>query len=321
MRWLGLALGVGVMLSTPTLAQADNWPSRTITFVVPYAAGGYTDTVGRIVASYVEKQLGQPVVVETRPGGGGVIGTQFVAGSSADGYTFCVCSSGAISVVPYIQKVSYDPVKDLVPVGLVSSIAQAVIVKKDMPVSNIAEFVEYAKANPGKLNYGSSGMAGLNHYSVQLFQSRTGTKTQHIPFKGGAPATLAVVTGEIDFAFANMTDALPQIEAGTVKGIAVTSKGRVPYLPNIPSIHETFLADFVVESWNGIMAPAGTSDAIVRRLAEVLNKMADDPAIIEIMRKAGSVTVKGTPEGFGAQIQAEAAQWGPLLKGIVGKKG
>ena len=209
-----LVLAAGIALAPGALHAQDVWPSRTITFIVPYASGGYTDLVGRLTARYVEKALGKPVIVESRPGAGGIVGTQAVASAAPDGYTFCVCSVGAVSIALFAQKVGYDPLRDLAPVGIVSSIVQAVIVKKDLPAKSMAEFVSYAKANPGKLNYGSSGAGGLTHYSVELFQVRTGTKAVHIPFKGSAPATAAVVAGEVDFAFANMTDALPQIEAG-----------------------------------------------------------------------------------------------------------
>jgi tripartite-type tricarboxylate transporter receptor subunit TctC len=175
------------------------------------------------------------------------------------------------------------------------------------------ELVAYAKANPGKLNYGSSGAGGLTHYSVELFQARTGTKAVHIPFKGGSLSTAAVVAGEVDFSFANMTDALPQIQAGTVRGLAVTSLARSPYFPDLPSVHETVVADFLVETWNGIMAPAKTPEPIIR-------KMADDPEVKETMRKAGANTVKTTPEQFRAQIGQEIAQWKPLIREIVEKK-
>jgi tripartite-type tricarboxylate transporter receptor subunit TctC len=223
-------------------------PQSAAHFIVPYAAGGYTDLVGRMTAHYVESALGKTVVVE-----GGIVGTQAVANAAPDGYTFCVCSIGAVSIAPFAQKVGYDPIEDLAPIGIVSSIAQAVIVNKDLPVKTMRELVSYGKANPGKLNYGSSvavtslersayfpalpsvhesvfpnfiaeswneiiGVGGLTHYSVELFLARTGTTAVHIPFKGGAPSTAAVVSGEVDFAFANMTEALPQIEAGAVRG-------------------------------------------------------------------------------------------------------
>jgi tripartite-type tricarboxylate transporter receptor subunit TctC len=319
-RVAGLVLSLGLMTASGAGLAQETWPSRSMTFVVPYAAGGYTDLVGRLTARYVEKALGKPVVVENRPGAGGIVGTQAVSKASPDGYTFCVCSVGAVSVAPFAQTVGYDPRKDLAPIGVVSTIVQAVIVKKNLPVNSMAELVAHAKANPGKLNYGSSGAGGLTHYSVELFQARTGTKAVHIPFKGGSLSTAAVVSGEVDFSFANMTDALPQIEAGTVRGLAVTSMGRSPYFPNLPSVHETVLPNFLVETWNAIIAPPGTPEPVIRKMSEVLIKMADDPEVKEAMRKAGASTVKTTPEEFRAQIEQEISQWAPLIKEIGEKK-
>ena len=312
----GLALSLGIALAPGVVQAQDAWPSRAVTLLVPYGAGGYTDLVGRLTARYLEKALGKPVVVENRAGAGGIVGTQFVANAAPDGYTFCVCSIGAISVAPFYQKVGYDPVQDLAPVGIVSSIVQTVIVKKDMPVKTINELVTYLKANPGKLNYGSSGAGGLTHFSVELFQARTGTKAVHVPFKSGANATAAVVAGEVDLSFANMTDALPQVTAATVRGLAVTSLGRSPYFPDLPSLHETVVPNFLVETWNGIMAPAKTPQAIISKLSEILIKMADDSGMKEIMRRSGATTVKTTPEEFRAQIEQEIAQWKPLIKEI-----
>jgi tripartite-type tricarboxylate transporter receptor subunit TctC len=304
------------------LQAQDAWPVRPITFLVPYGAGGYTDLVARLAARYVEKALGKPVIVDYRTGAGGIVGTQAVVNAAADGYTFCVCSIGAISIAPFDpnQKVGYDPLRDLAPVGVVSSIAQVIIVKKDLPAHTLAELVSYAKAHPGKLNYGSSGAGGLTHYSVELFQARTGTKVVHIPFKGGAPSSAAVVSGDVDFSFANMTDGLPQVQAGTVRGLAVTSLKRSPYLPDLPSVNEALLPDFSVETWNGVMAPSKTPEPIVRKLSEILIKMADDPEVKEIMRKAGADTVKTTPEQYRAQIVREIAQWKPLIQEIAQRK-
>jgi tripartite-type tricarboxylate transporter receptor subunit TctC len=319
-RVAGLVLLLGVALAPSTPQAQEAWPNRAITFIVPYAAGGYTDLVGRLTGRYVEKALGKTVIIENRAGAGGIVGTQAVANAAPDGYTFCVCSIGAVSIAPFAQKVGYDPMKDLAPVGVVSSIAQAVIVKKDLPVKTMAELVSYAKANPGKLNYGSSGVGGLTHYSVELFQVRTGTKVVHIPFKGGAPSTAAVVAGDVDFSFANATDALPQIEAGTVRGLAVTSLERSRYLPDLPTVHEAVLPNFIAETWNGIIAPPKTPAAIINKLSEILIKMADDPEVKEAMRRAGADTVKTTPEQYRAQIQQEMAQWEPLIKEIAEKK-
>jgi tripartite-type tricarboxylate transporter receptor subunit TctC len=316
----GLACALAMTLAAGVSHAQDVWPSRTITFIVPYAAGGYTDLVARLAARYVEAALGKTVIVDDRAGAGGIVGTQVVVNAVPDGYTFCVCSIGAISIAPFIQKVGYDPVRDLAPIAVVSSIAQIVIVKKDLPVKTLAELVAYAKAHPGKLNYGSSGAGGLTHYAVELFQTRTGTTAVHIPFKGGAQSTAAVIAGEVDFSFANMTDALPQVEAGAVRALAVTSKGRSAYFPDVPTVHETVLPDFIVDSWNGIIAPPGTPPPIIRRMSEILLKMADDPGMKESMRKAGADTVKSTPEEYRAQIAQEIAQWKPLIAEMAEKK-
>jgi len=315
----GLALLLGIA-AAPGPLQAQAWPERPITLVVPYAPGGYTDLTARLTARYLEKTLGKPVIVDGRPGAGGIVGTQAVASAAPDGYTFCVCSVGAISVAPFAQKVGYDPIKDLAPVSIISTIVQAVVVKKSLPVTTMAELVAYAKANPGKLNFGSSGAGGLTHFSVELFQARTGTSMVHIPFKGGAPAMAAVLSGDVDLSFANMTDALPQIEADTVRGLAVTSLERSPYFPNLPSIHETVSPHFIVETWNAIIAPPKTPEPIIQKMAEVLIRMADDPEVIAAMRKLGANTVKSTPEQFRTQIAQEIEQWKPLIKEIAEKE-
>jgi tripartite-type tricarboxylate transporter receptor subunit TctC len=320
MFWGRMLLVLGLVAIPNVLNAQGNWPDRPITLIVPYAPGGYTDITARLTGRYLEKAFGKSVVIENRPGAGGIVGTQVVASAAPDGYTFCVCSVGAVSVAPFAQKVSYDPAKDLAPVSIISTIVQAVIVKKSLPVNSMAELVAYAKANPGKLNYGSSGAGGLTHYAVELFEARTGTHMVHVPFRGGAPATAALVAGEIDLSFANMTDAMPQIEAGTVRGLAVTSKERSPYFPNIPSIHETVVPNFTVETWNGIIAPPKTPEPIIAKLAEALVKMADDPEFKEAMRKAGGGAVKSTPAQFRAQIDQEMAQWKPLVAEILEKE-
>ncbi len=305
----------------PNLARAqDAWPIRSVTFVIPYAAGGYTDLVGRLAARFVERELGKPVIIDNRSGGGGIVGTQAVANAAPDGYVLCVCSVGAISIAPFAQKVGYDPIQDLAPIGIVSSIPQAVIVRTALPVKTINDFVSYVRANPGKLNYSSSGVGGLTHYAVELFLARIGTSAVHIPFRGGAPSTAAVVAGDVDFAFANMTEALPQIQSGRVRGLAVTSLERSPYLPDLPSVHEAAVPNFVAQTWNGIMAPARTPEPIIRKLSDILIKMADDPDVKASMRQAGATTMKTTPAQYRAQIDDEIAQWKPLISEIAEKK-
>lgn len=320
MRQLARAAVLGMMLAGGVGHAQEAWPSRNLTFIVPYAAGGYTDLIGRITARYVESALTKTIIVENRVGAGGIIGTQAVVNAPPDGYTFCVCSIGAISIAPFVQKVGYDPVRDFAPIGIVSSIAQVVITNKNLPVKTLPEFVAYAKAHPGKLNYGSSGAGGLTHYAVELFLARTATTAVHIPFKGGAQSTAAVISGDVDFAFANMTDALPHVEADVVRGLAVTSRERSAYVRDLPTVHETIAANFIVETWNGIIAPLGTPDPIVRTMSAILLKMADDAGVRASMRKAGADTVKNTPDEYRAQILQEILQWKPLISEIADKK-
>lgn len=307
---------VASLASFGAMAQ-DAWPSKPITMVVPYAPGGYTDTVGRITARYLEQALGVNVLVDNRAGAGGIVGTQAVARAPADGYTLCMCSAGAISIAPLAQKTGYDPLKDLAPVSIVSTIPQTVIVNNNLPVKSMDELVAYAKANPGKVTYGSSGTGGLMHYSVALFQMRTGTKMTHVPFKGGAPATAAVVSGEVQISFTNMTDALPQMEAKAVRALAVTSVERSPFTPDLPTVAEASrLKGYSAESWNGVMAPGGTPEPVMKKLSDALAKMAKDNAVMKAMAVAGASTVFTTVPEFRTRIGEEMGQWRDLLKEI-----
>ena len=312
-----MLVGAGLGVSN---ASAQDWPSKAIKLVVPYAPGGYTDAVGRITARFLEKELAQTVVVDNRPGGGGIVGSDLVSKSPGDGYTLCVCSAGAISIAPVAQTTSYDPLKSFKTISVVSTIPQTVIVNNTLPINSMEDLVKYAKANPGKLTYGSSGAGGLMYYSVALFDSRVGTKMIHVPYKGGAPATMAVVAGEVNLSFTNMTDALPQMEAKTVRALAVTSAKRSEFAPNLPTVAETVVPNYAVESWNGIMAPASTPDAIVSKVSDALKKMAADPEVKKQMAVVGASTVFTTPAEFSTQIGKEVEQWRDLLKEIGEKK-
>jgi tripartite-type tricarboxylate transporter receptor subunit TctC len=311
-----------VVISTlaVTGVSAQEWPSKAIKLVVPYAPGGYTDSVGRITARYLEKVLSQTVIVDNRPGGGGIVGADLVSKSPGDGYTLCVCSVGAISIAPVAQTTSYDPLTSFKPISIVSTIPQTVIVNPSLPINSMAELVAYAKANPGKLSYGSSGAGGLMYFSVALFEARTGTKMTHVPFKGGAPATAAVVSGEVYLAFTNMTDALPQMEGNTVRALAVTSAGPSEFAPKLPTVGGTVLPGYAVVSWNAIMAPASTPDVIVTKISDALKQMAADPDVKKSMAVAGASTLFTTPAQFKTQIASEVETWRVLLKEIAEKK-
>jgi len=319
---LAATLCAGWALHGISPAQSQAYPSKPIKMVVPFPPGGSVDVLARVISDRLGTVLGQSIVIENRGGGaGGSVGAKVVASADPDGYTILLTPGGSLTTGPAVHKnLGYDPLKAFVPVGLVMETPQAVSVYPGLPVKTMAEFVSHAKANPGKLNYGSSGAGGLTHFAVELFQARTGTSAVHIPFKGGAPSTAAVVSGEVDFAFANMTDAMPQIEAGTVRGLAVTSLERSPYFPDLPSVHEAVVPTFIVETWNGIMTASKTPEPVIRKLSEILIKMADDPEVKEVMRRAGANTVKTTPEQYRAQIHQEIAQWKPLIAEIAEKE-
>lgn len=318
-KLLVAACSVWALLGVNAASAQAEWPSKAIRLVVPYAPGGYTDSVARVTARYLEKALGQTVVVDNRAGAGGIVGTDLVSKSPADGYTICICSVGAVSIAPVAQSVQYDPVNGFKPVSIISSIPQTVIVNPSVPVKSIAELISYAKANPGKVSYGSSGAGGLMYFSVALFEARTGTSMTHVPFKGGAPATAAVVSGEVNISFTNMTDALPQMEANKVRGIAVTSLKRSEFAKDLPTVAET-VPDFSAESWNGVLLPPGTPDAIVNKLSGVLKAMAEDPDVRKSFAVVGASTVFVTPAEYKATIAKEVEQWKALLKEIADKK-
>jgi tripartite-type tricarboxylate transporter receptor subunit TctC len=206
---IGIALAI---VGAPSLSAAAEWPERNITFIIPYAPGGVTDSVGRVTAQYVSEALGTTVVVENRPGAGGIVGTEMLSEAKPDGYTFCVCGSGAVSIAPVAQKISYNPLEDFEFVSTVNTNPQIVLVNSKLPIDSIDSLISYAQANPSKLNYASSGVGGLMHFSVALFQSKTNTKMTHVPYAGGAPATAAVLAGEADLTFTNSTDAMPHLE-------------------------------------------------------------------------------------------------------------
>ena len=205
------------------------------------------------------------------------------------------------------------------PVALIGFGDSALVVHPSFPVKTVQDLIDLAKKRPGEIFYASSGVGGFPHMNTELFKLMTGVKLVHVPFKGGSLSTAAVVSGEVDFSFANMTDALPQIQAGTVRGLAVTSLKRSSYLPDLPSVHEAVLPEFTVETWNAIMAPAKTPEPVIRKMSEVLIRMADDPDVKETMRRAGANTVKTTPDQFRAQIEHEIAQWKPLINEIAEK--
>jgi tripartite-type tricarboxylate transporter receptor subunit TctC len=299
----------------PRAGAADEWPSRPIKLIVPFAPGGNTDVIARITGNFLQSAIkGATTVIENRAGAGGITGTAAVAKAPGDGYTLCVCSIGAISIAPSTEKLPYDPLKDLVPVSMINTNPLVLIVSAKVLVNDPAGLVALSRARPGGLTYGSSGVGGLMYFSAEIFKAKTGAVLTHVPYRGGALATAAVVTGEVDVAFANMSDAIGQLSAGTVRPIGVTTATRSPFLPQVPTLTEGGIAGFATESWNALLAPPGTPRAVVERLAGALADMAKDPAVGRSMAEFGAVAVANTPEELAVQLRSEVAQWAAYLK-------
>ena len=305
----------GLALASSVHAQSGEWPDRPIRFVVPFAPGGNTDAVGRIAAQYLGEALGRSIVIENRGGAGGIIGSDAVAKAAPDGYTFLVGSIGSITISPAIERMPYDPLKDLAPVSLLNTNPLILVGRKDLGLSSVREVVARARQKPESLTYGSSGIGGLMHVSALLFESRSGTKLTHVPYRGGAPAVAALLSGEVDLVFANMSDALPQVKAGSILPLGVTTTARSSELPEVPTVAESGVPGFATESWNALFAPAATPVTIVTRLSSLCAQMAANPAVRQRMATFGSVALSSTPEEFRRMLREETAQWATTLHG------
>ncbi len=315
MKKLVLALAALAAFAQPSLAQ-DTWPSRPIKLIVPFAAGGNTDAVARIAAVHMQKVLGVNVVIENRGGAGGIVGTDATAKAAPDGYTFCVCSIGAITISPATEKLPYDPLDDLVAISLLNTNPLILLVNPAVKANSVPELIALAKASPNGLNYSSSGLGGLMYFSAELFKAKTGTQMTHVPYRGGAPATTAVIGGEVQLVFTNMSDAVGQIEGGKVRALAVTTRMRSPAAPNVPTLAEQGVAGYHTESWNALFAPKGTPQAVVDRMAQIAADIAKDASVQKQMANFGSVAVANTPAEFAKMLREETTLWADLVKQI-----
>jgi tripartite-type tricarboxylate transporter receptor subunit TctC len=320
MRKLLLGLVALLTLATPQFASAqDKWPSRPIKLIVPFAAGGNTDAVARIAANYMQNALGVSVVIENRGGAGGIVGTDAVAKAAPDGYTFCVCSIGSITIAPATEQLPYDPLRDIVPISLLNTNPLILLVNPAVKANSVQELIALAKSNPSSLNYSSSGIGGLMYFSAELFKSKSGAPLTHVPYRGGAPATAAVISGEVQLVFTNMSDAVGQLDGGKVRPLAVTTSKRSPSAPNVPTLVEQGIANYHTESWNALFAPKGTPQPIIDRLAQIAADMAKDANVQRQMANFGSVAVANTPEEYARMLRDETKLWADLVKQIGSK--
>jgi tripartite-type tricarboxylate transporter receptor subunit TctC len=294
-------------------AAHAQWPERTITLVVPLAAGGSTDTTARLVAEKLGTELGQSVIVDNRAGAGGNIGGAYVAKATPDGYTLLMSTSTIATNVSLYKNMGFDLQKDLIPVSQVALIPNVLMVNTAVPAKNLQEFVDYVRQKQGTVNFGSAGNGTSQHLSGALFNSMAQGNMVHVPYKGGAPANADLLGGQIQAVFSPLVEVLPYIDSGKLRALGVTTKARSPRLPDVPAIQEA-LPGFDVVLWNGVFAPAGTPAAVVTRLNNAISKVLQDPAMRKVLADQGSTPVGNTPAEFKANLAVEIDKWGKLVK-------
>lgn len=294
------------------VAAQASWPSKPVRIVVPYAPGGITDTVARLAAPKIQEAIGQPVLIENKLGNGGALATEYVARSAPDGYTILMGSAAPQTLNQYIQTLGYDGLKDFVPITLINTNPLVLLVNPGVAAQNLRELIALARAQPGKLNFAGAG--GLTQFSGEIFKHMAGLDVVYIPYKGGAPATAAAVAGDAQITFANYSDALPQMRAGRLRALGITSSRRFAQSPEVPTIAEAGVPGYAVDSWNGLFAPAGTPAEIVSRIALAVQQGFKDPLLRKRMEDIGATPVGDSPEQFRAFVQAEQQKWGSFVK-------
>ena len=307
---------VGLVLATlVALAHAQAWPAKPIKWVVPFAPGGTTDILARTVGEKLTLALGQPVVIENKPGAGGGVGADFTAKAAPDGYTIMggTISTHAINASLY-DKLPYDPVKDFVPITLLARVPNMLVVNPAVPAKNVTELIALLKANPNKFTFASSGNGTSQHLSGELFKTMAGVDMQHIPSKGSPPALQDVVGGQVTMTFDNITTALPLVKAGRLRALAVTTATRSAVAPEVPTLAESGLPGFEVGSWQGVFAPAGTPPDIVKRLNAEIVKILKLPDIKEKLTGLGAEPIGNTSEEFAAMVKSEVVKWADVVK-------
>jgi tripartite-type tricarboxylate transporter receptor subunit TctC len=313
-----LVLLAGVAVAVAALAQAQaNWPTRPITLVVPFAAGGPTDVVARTLGASMTRSLGQSVIVENKLGAGGTVAATYVAKAAPDGYTFFIHHNGMATSAALYRKLAYDPLKDFEFVSQAVEVPMTLLARKDFPANNLQEMVTYIRANKDRINLANAGLGAVSQLCGMIFQRAIGVQVTEVPFQGTAPAMNALLGGQVDVLCDQTTQTVPQIKAGNVKLYGVTTKSRVKVLPNAPTLQEQGLKDFEVVVWHGIYAPKGTPKAIVDRMNQAVRTALKDPDVIKRMDELGAEIVpdsSNTPEALHAWLKSEIDKWGPVIR-------
>jgi tripartite-type tricarboxylate transporter receptor subunit TctC len=312
---VGLGLAIVGALCAPQRSLAQEWPTRqAIRFVVVYPPGGASDVTARLLAAKLTDTLGQSVVVENRPGANGIIATDFVAKSAPDGYTLLMANLGPNALNPVVyKKLPYDALKDFAGVTLTTIVPQVVLVNPSLPIKSIPDLIAYAKANPGKVSFGSAGQGASNHLSGELLNALAGIRMQHIPYKGDAPSLADLISGQIQVALPTTVAGLPFVTSGKLRAIGVTGAKRLDNMPDLPTVSET-LRGFEAVSWGGVMVPAGTPKPVVARLNADINRILKMPDVADKLKALGAVIVGSSPEEFDTYVKDEIAKWGKVAR-------
>ena len=316
-----LAAGAGIVFTLPAAvtasepaSQGQGYPTKAIRMIVPFGTGSTTDTLARIVGQKFTETWGQPVVIDNRGGAGGNIGTEMVAKAAGDGYTLLM-AAGSHAINPSLYgKLPYDAVRDFAPVTLIGSAPQLLIASMGLPANSVRELIALAAAKPGQLRYASGGNGSPSHLAMELFKSMARVDMVHVPYKGGDPVLVALLSGEMHLYFGNIRAMMPQVRAGKLKALAVTSPKRSPAVPDIPTIAESGLPGYSMMAWWGLLAPAATAKAIVLRLQTEVARMLKEPALRERLVAVGIDAVGSSPEEFGAYIRQEIKTWSKVVK-------
>ena len=308
-----LPLLILACLAAPATVAAQDYPSRPIRLIIPFPPGGSNDVVGRVFATRLSDRLGRQVVVDNRSGAGGVVGTEVVANAPPDGYTLLVISL-AHAVNPWLYKLSYDPIKAFAPIGIMASGTNVLVVHPDLPIHSVKELVAAATAKPGDLQYASAGIGSFQHLGGELFKLMAGVDILHVPFKGGGPAMVDIVGGHTKVMFSSMVQTVPQIKAGKLRALGTGGLERSPVLPDVPTITEAGVAGYEAVNWWGIVAPAGTSQAIIDKVNGEVEAVQKSPEVQKQFASEGAAPVPMKPADFGSFMVSEMNKWEKVVK-------
>jgi tripartite-type tricarboxylate transporter receptor subunit TctC len=314
MRTLSALVSGLSLLLWPALAAAEDFPTRSIRLIVPFPAGGPNDIIARVVGQRMSELTKQPVVIDNRGGQGGVLGTDAVAKAAPDGYTIGIVSAGALAISPSMEKVAYDPVKDLAPVTLVATVPEMLVVAGNLPAKDMKELIALAKAQPGKLNFASTGAGSLTQLAGELFKLKARIDIVHVPYRGAAPAMNDLLGQQVQMAFLDLPILLPQVKAGALRAIAIGARQRAPTAMEVPTTAELGMPDLLAENWYGMVAPAMTPPAIIAALNKIATEAMRDPAVKEKLAVQGCELVGDSPEHFRDFIAAESRKWADVIK-------